>query len=240
MKNIFLLLLAANAALGLWLYIKPADQPRAKSTPSADLTKAVPSLSLLAELPEAQLAELQDKRAAEQQQQLLSSAKPIRPICQMIGPFAVLLKAEYAAENLKALDVRADVQVVDLPGDPGFWVFLKPLPSRKQAMRLLRQLQAKGVDSYVFKKGELRNGISFGLYSHRSSALRRQQEVVQMGYQPGILEQARSKQEVWVVVSGAEAAKLDRQAWQQFASERKGIEIKENYCPGVASSENLL
>jgi len=237
MKNIFILLLAVNVAMGLWLYLKPSSPPAVKSAAPVG-TELAPGLKLLVELPQKKLLELQGRMAFGQPQQ--QSAAPVRPICQMIGPFSALLKAEYAAENLKALDVKADVQAVDLPGDPGFWVFLEPLPSRKQAMRLLRQLQAKGVDSYVFKKGELRNGISFGLYSHRSSALKRQAEVVQMGYQPGILEQARSKQEVWVVISGVEAAKLDRQAWQKFASERKGIEIKENYCPGVASSENLL
>ncbi|MBB6523909.1 SPOR domain-containing protein [Pseudoteredinibacter isoporae] len=157
------------------------------------------------------------------------------PVCTLLGPFDELLQAEYTLEHLASLEVAAAIETLEIPGDPGFWVYLSPLPSRKEALRKLHELQAKGIDSYVIPKGDIVNGISFGMYSRASSAETRQKEVATYGYQADIKEVVRSYEETWVVVQPPEAEKMSNESWQNFMNKRKGIERRENYCPGVAS-----
>ncbi|MCV6624506.1 MAG: SPOR domain-containing protein [Cellvibrionaceae bacterium] len=233
MKAVFLILVLANACLLGWGLMG--------REPKAPQPKAIPvvgePLVLLSELSPNQLAD-----AVEQKQRIQMKA-PVEPglaaeskrLCTLIGPFEKILQAEYAVENLAAREVEATLERLEIAGDPGFWVYLTPLASRKEALRKLHELQAKGIDSYVIPKGDLVNGISFGMYSQRGSAATRKIEVERLGYAANIQEVPRSYEELWVMLQPEQAAKLDSAAWQKFINERKGLERRENYCPGVAS-----
>jgi hypothetical protein len=239
MKNVFLLLLLVNALLASWTVWREKAGHAPQPVASTPLVKGVASLELVKELSDAKRAELGKvvpREAGQLASELNVGGQDGKPLCKMIGPFLELLQAEYTVEHLSALDVAAEVKNVDVADDSDYWVYFKPLSSRKEAMNLLRELQVKGIDSYVFKRGELRNGISFGLYSLHAAALRRQVEVKALGYESDIFEQQRYRKETWVLVRKDEADKLGQSTWLKFMSERKNQKIKENFCPGVASS----
>lgn len=243
MKNVFLVLILANALLVSWTIWQSKLKVEVK--PAVEVAAPLPAakLVLLSELPEEQRLSLAE--AVNPDPMITSQVDEVvveggRPLCKMIGPFAKLLQAEYTVEHLSALEVAAEIKIVDVPAESDYWVYRQPLASRREAMVLLRELQVKGVDSYVFTKGELSNGISFGLFSRKASAVRRQEEVRILGYESAIHEQKKFNQETWVVVPKEQADKLSQPSWLKFMSERKNKKIEENYCPGVASSEILL
>lgn len=247
MKAVFICLLLINGALFAWAYLKEdaISDPVIKDRPLAPA-----SLGLLSERNNSQrsgegakgesagkeriaVESVEDLAAVELTDEV--NKVELNPLCTLLGPFDELLQAEYAKEHLGSLEVGSSIETLEIPGDPGFWVYLAPLPSRKEALRKLQELQAKGIDSYVIPKGDIVNGVSFGMYSRVESAETRQKEVAKFGYQAEIKEVVRSYEEVWVVVQPQEAEKMNNESWQTFMNKRKGTERRENYCPGVAS-----
>lgn len=243
MKGVFILLLLANLGLAAVFYIKPAGTEVALAANESIEPVELGGLVLLDEVGAERLAELIDAKARlkvdmvdVQPDKVMAPAAVIPELCTLLGPFDEVLKAEYVVEGLAALGVLGALEKLEIPGEPGYWVFLPPLPSRKEALRKLHELQAKGVDSYVIPKGDIVNGISFGMYSRSGSAEVRLAEVKKFGYEAEIKEVPRSYEELWVVVQPTESIKLDTESWQNFLFERKNVERRENYCPGVASS----
>lgn len=161
------------------------------------------------------------------------------PLCTMVGPYIELLKAEYAVENLRALDIVAAVERFEVSGGEGYRVHQQPLASRKEALRRLHELQAAGIDSYVIPKGELENGISFGFYAGRSGAETRLAEIKALGYEVFLQEVMRTHEEIWVVLTAQEAAKVDGDLWVNIMKRAKGSEMRQNFCPGVAHGDNF-
>ncbi|WP_439136339.1 SPOR domain-containing protein [Pseudomaricurvus sp.] len=158
-----------------------------------------------------------------------------RAVCTLVGPFKEPLPAEYFVERLGALDVKASVELLEVPGDPGFWVYQAPESSRKAALRRLHELQAKGIDSYVIPKGELENGISFGLFSDRGRAEEQLESVQSSGYQADIRTVPRSFEEIWVSMAAGEAEKIGSERWLELLNREDDLEKRQNFCPDVAS-----
>lgn len=164
-----------------------------------------------------------------------SGAQDKRAVCTLVGPFKDRLAAEYFVERLGALDVVSSIEMLEVPGDPGFWVYQSPEVSRKAALRRLHELQAKGIDSYVIPKGDLENGISFGLFSDRSRAEEQLEVVKSSGYEANIRTVARSFEEIWVSMVGGEAEKIGSEGWFELLNREEDLEKRQNFCPAVAS-----
>lgn len=234
MKAIFITLLIGNIVLFAWVELR---EPAVELGGPVALPE-VGGIRLLAEVSPGATAseEVEEPGVLELDQPPESIVNDSQAsLCTLLGPFDELLQAEYVVENLAAIDMVSKLERLEMPGEPGFWVYLPPLPSRKEALRKLHELQAKGVDSYVIPKGDVADGISFGMYSRKSSAEVRQSEVLAYGYKAVISEVPRSYEELWVVVRPGESKKLSASGWQNFINERKGLERQENYCPGIAS-----
>ncbi len=63
----------------------------------------------------------------------------------------------------------SEVRELERELTPLHWVIIPPRPPA-QARALFRELQAKGVDSYLVREGENRNAISLGLFENPESA----------------------------------------------------------------------
>ncbi len=56
------------------------------------------------------------------------------------------------------------------------------------------------------------------------------------GYSAAVEEMERTYEEVWVVLSAAEAAKVDENLWKKLLKKEEKLELRQNFCPDVASS----
>lgn len=154
--------------------------------------------------------------------------------CQLIGPYAELLHAEYLVERLGALEVPASVRHIEISDGKNYWVYLKPEMSEKEALRRLYEVQAKAIDSYIIPEGELANGISLGQFGDMAAAQAKVDSVREQGYTAEIKETPKSHSEIWVEVKQSEQ-KVSVEQWRDLLKDEKAIERRENYCLGVAN-----
>ena len=163
-----------------------------------------------------------------------AAASPPSGLCDMVGPFSALLQAEYLQESLAALGVMADVRELEVPEGVGYWVHLPPEASRKEALQRLHEVQAQQIDSYLIPRGELANGISFGMFSRKALAEARLDEMRELGYAAQMREVTRTHKEIWVVLAAGEGQKIDENRWSELLEAENGIEKQQKYCQGVA------
>jgi hypothetical protein len=164
-----------------------------------------------------------------------SSAPTDAERCELIGPFAELLHAEYLVERLTALEVASAIKQVEIADGKNYWVYLKPEMSEKEALRRLSEIQqAKAIDSYIIPSGELANGISFGQFSDEKEAIAKAEQIRAQGYAAEIKEVPKSHNETWVEVREKVGQKINEEKWLSLLKEEKAIERRQNYCLGVA------
>ncbi|GGY60760.1 hypothetical protein GCM10011613_00040 [Cellvibrio zantedeschiae] len=155
--------------------------------------------------------------------------------CELIGPFAELLHAEYLVERLTALEVASSIKQVEIADGKNYLVYLKPEMSEKEALRRLSEIQqSKAIDSYIIPSGELANGISFGQFASEKEASDKAEQIRAQGYAAEIKEIPKSHNETWVEVHQKVGQKVSEEKWLSLLKEEKAIERRQNYCLGVA------
>jgi len=226
-------LVVINILVLIWQLLTqdPAPTPPPPTRPAAGNAETI---KLLSELEEETLQAMMAKRERLRLQPKPTEAST-EPLCTLVGPFEKILNAEYFVERLQALDVQGQVQEVEVPGELGYWVYLPSLSSRKEAFDTLRELQSKGIDSYVIPRGDLENGISFGMFSQENLAKRRLEDMRKQGYAAELQAVERSYKETWVVLQPGQSQLLDPESWQRVLANENGLERRQNYCPPVAS-----
>ena len=232
MRLIFIVLLAGNLLFFLSQIFTKSDAPEAKS--SAVEHRNFGNLQTLAERDTKGKQASKDvkKKAAED-----SSSSPVSDAdkCELIGPFAELLHAEYLVERLTALEVNSTIKQVEIADGKNYLVYLKPEMSEKEALRRLGEIQqSKAIDSYIIPSGELANGISFGQFTSEKDAADKAEQIRAQGYAAEIKEIPKSHNETWVEVHQKAGQKLSEEKWLSLLKEEKAIERRQNYCLGVA------
>tara|TARA_B100000767_G_C19657437_1_gene489502 strand:+ start:313 stop:1026 length:714 start_codon:yes stop_codon:yes gene_type:complete len=237
MRWIFVTLLLLNAAYFLW-HGEVGMLDRSVGMPVVEVTSAqsLKSLQLLSEVKNKLLLKGREPELLPQVQ----STEGAESLCTLVGPFSQLLAAENMIENLQALEIVASMQNLEVPEGPGYWVHLPPEDSRKAALRRLRELQSRGIDSYVIPKGDLANGISFGMFSRKALAEKRLKVMQAQGYDAEINQVKRSHQELWVMFPAGEVDKVADEFWLHHAPKESLLERRQNFCLGVATEGKYL
>ncbi|WP_157209907.1 SPOR domain-containing protein [Marinimicrobium agarilyticum] len=156
-------------------------------------------------------------------------------MCEWLGPFASPAEADALQQRLGALDVSADRRALEVSDGLGYWVHLPPELSQRAALQKLHELQAKDIDSYVIPRGELENGISFGMFSREPLATARRDELVAMGYDANIHEIERTHREIWLAMPVRDAEALSESLWEELLATAPELGRRQNFCSGVAS-----
>lgn len=219
-------LLLCNAIYFLWernLHVAEGGQPRETKSELGG------HLILLSE----------SGRASGDKSDVRASEAPPVPICHMIGPFKERISANQVKERLKAVDIVVNSYQISIPGQPDYWVHLGPMRSHKEAIDLLRELQAKNIDSFLITEGELVNGISLGFFTkeERAQAVLKQRR--ELGYDAKIRAVPRFSREIWEVFADEQYAKLTDDLWQKIKAGTQGLELRKNSCELIASAEKL-
>jgi len=208
-RVLFLLLLALNLGVALWLYFAP--QPRAQAVAAADA--GVPKLLLLSEREHAG-----EPAAAE----LASAPEAIGDLrggsCVSIGPFPTQADMRGALSALTPLAARIQYREAHATETRGYWVFLAAQASRERALALARQLSEKGVrDYYVVTVGDQPNTISLGLFHDQINADRRRDEVAKLGFAPEVIARTEELPVYWIDFAEERDHPLDWRAHVQAA-----------------------
>lgn len=160
-------------------------------------------------------------------------------VCWQIGPFKEEISAGQVISRLSAMDISLGLQSVDIPAESDYWVYLPPEVSRKAAIKLLRELQSKKIDSFLITEGERTNGISLGFFTQKDRADSVMKMRSDQGYSPAIREILRVDTEFWLIFDEAKFGKLSDVLWQKIIQGSEGLERRKNYCDRIASADNF-
>ncbi len=124
------------------------------------------------------------------------------PLCPVVGPWDQLAAADQAAQTLAKSGYRAAVESLRVARDRLHWVYLPAIADRDQALRVLRELQSRGVDSFIVADGVDANAISLGYFSSADSARGLMMKMQTAGYPAEIRQTAKEVTEYWLRVNG--------------------------------------
>ncbi|MCX4026310.1 hypothetical protein H0A36_21085 [Endozoicomonas sp. SM1973] len=155
--------------------------------------------------------------------------------CASIGPIAEAKILKQIEQRFLAIGIKPIRKKTQVNTEPDYWVYIKPLISRRSALRKLKELKAQGRDSFIITDGELKNGLSLGLFTKQSSALNLQNEMISAGYDVAVKVVERFKDETWLNFSPSELELIADQVWVGLANNYPFIEKRRIRCKDVAS-----
>jgi hypothetical protein len=189
-RILFLLLLAMNIGVALWLYFAP--QPRAHVVAPAD--PGIPRLVLLSERERANEGTEAELASAPE-----AAAEPRNGTCTSIGPFPTQADMRGALNALTPLVARIQYREAHSTETRGYWVYMPAQPSREKALALARQLSEKGVrDYYVVTAGDQPNTISLGLFRDQANADKRRDEMARLGFAADVVARTEELPVYWI------------------------------------------
>jgi hypothetical protein len=127
-----------------------------------------------------------------------SSNSDIEQRCYSVGPFKDENDAKFLGIRAEALGFTSEMRSLETGASIENWVHIPPLANRQQSLQLLRELQGRGIDSYIITQGDLAEGISLGLFRNQTSAKNLTKKMQDMGYNVVIKEVRRGEKELWL------------------------------------------
>lgn len=230
MRWFFFLLILLNIGLFAWQQrMAPEVTSELSLTPRSEYAGPVETLQLLAEA---------EPKAA---QPVVQAAVQLQAIpaneCLVLGGFDVEERAGQLEQRLLSLDIGARVITRDAAFGSDHWVYIPPLASSQASLRQLRELQARGIDSYLITEGELANGILLGVYPRLEAAVGVADKLRAAGYEPQVRELPRVYQQYWVRVVSKSRRLVDDQLLARLAGDFPDLKHELISCAGLAQTE---
>lgn len=208
MRKVFLLLVLANVAAFIWYgWLRLPVQTTHQMSPLLN----VQPLKLITELTPAErqaLVKASTPVPAPVAQAVTSNpaaSQTAVQICVSYGPFPSAQAALSGFETLTKAGNTVTQRTVPGKVRLGYWVYLPPFGSHREADAATKLLKSRGVkDLYVVTDEANRNAISLGVFSDRFGALARQKKIREMGYHPLLTERFRDSPRYWLDAHGAE------------------------------------
>ncbi|OZG70926.1 hypothetical protein BTA51_24145 [Hahella sp. CCB-MM4] len=237
MRWIFLSLLSLNAIVFLvqWLELQKRHSASVNHA-RIQVYENAGTLTLLSEIKlfPAKKEKLEDGSSADK-----GVKSNVEALCFLIGPLEEEVEAEELRKGLLLEQVETRLHKNTLQLAPEYWVYLRPLESRKAAIIRLKELQVRKIDSYLIAQGELRNGISLGLFRNIDSAKLLQKQRIRQGFQAEMKELPREKLEYWLVSEDEANMQLMGRINSVLGSQKNNVEARQIFCKSVASGGDL-
>lgn len=239
MRWIVIILLMCNSIYFLWQFYLVPSEP-AYQMPSSQQLELGDPLVLISERAAGELSGEGEKPLENQSPEDIAPPEPVEPpVCLMIGPFKEEVTGRQVVARLAALDIHPEMEELSSPGKPNYWVHIPPQSSRKVAIKLLRELQSKNIDSFLITKGELENGISLGIFTKLESAEQVSSQRGGEGYDVKILTMPNYRKELWAVFDDQQTVKFSDALWEIISEGNSGLQRRKNYCDKIAPTDNF-
>lgn len=219
MRKLFLALVLANIVAFIWYgWLREPAQATHQMSPLPH----VQPLKLISELTPTERQALVKASA--------SAPTPILPaltavpasqnaiqVCASYGPFPSTEAAQTGYARLQKAGNQVTQHTVPGKVRLGYWVYLPPFGSHREADAAAKLLKTRGVkDLYVVTDEANRNAISLGVFSDRFGALARQKKIREMGYHPLLSERFRDSPRYWLDAHGADSQLLAASAFSDL------------------------
>lgn len=154
-------------------------------------------------------------------------------VCASYGPFPSSDAANMGLIRLKLSGLSATQRAVSGKAKLGYWVYLPPFGSRKEAEAAAALLKKKGVsDIYVVADEANRNAVSLGVFSQKAFAVEREKEIRKLGFHALMAERFRDEPRYWLDAKGVEAALPQADTFKDLADDSAPIGKASTACSG--------
>jgi hypothetical protein len=222
MRELFFSLLLLNFAFFAWAHW--VDVP-ARATSGA----ALPALRL----------------AASAANGAAAGAVALAPIrCRSIGPFADTAAETAAANVLSARGLKPQPRTAETQTPDGYWVYvdLKDAAARRRAIDRLNSAGLR--DAAVVPQLDQGDRLSVGLFSAQRGAVRRAEQVRDLGFAPVLETHQHAVSEQWLDIAlkagdpdpRVEELTATGQSATAAAQSKKAAALKIDDCPAKSSS----
>ncbi len=152
--------------------------------------------------------------------------------CSLVGPvenekFGEKLIAVLAKYQIAAKKISDEIAI-----GPRFWVFIPPARTRSEALKTLRNLRQKKIDSFIITTKDLNNAVSLGIFDNIDSARNMIKIRKNQGYTVDMITRTRYQTQYWVLVESAPGPLKRHMAMSDMSETR---EIREIFCKTVDS-----
>ena len=223
MRWLFLLLLLLNAFYFIWSQQQRASQPLHLPVALGVVESEGAALKLLSEAPSRAAANT-DTSAIDQK------------TCLFLGGFVAAEQALALQQRLLSIDIAASEQAMEANIGGDYWVYMPALASREASARLLRELQARKIDSYLIADGDQAGGVSIGIFPSQVLAEQVMQRLRLAGYQPFLRVLSRAGREHWLKVAPESRRLLDDALLARLQKDFTGLRHQLMSCETVASA----
>ena len=232
MKWLFLFVVLLNAAFLSW-HSFVQDTPE-KSRESIYGPTVSEKIYLLSEAPieqYPQVDEVSNESLENALNKVIEQATVDAP--ELFCPRLETERSEDKKQIVRVLkDFGWDYQDREVTGKrPKFWLYIAAPETPAIAARIVKELAAKSIDSFVINRAEMKNRISLGLYSSQERANQARQRIQSVsGYPVDVYEHMRN-----VPLQQLDIAQpVDEKDWEQFMSRfdltKMMIKVEKNPC----------
>lgn len=237
MRGIVFFLLIFNALIFAWfMFQQDQDQQvLARDERAAFDYSRVEKITLLQELPKSTLLERDLRRQALEDEQRKQEAEA-QLMCALIGPFPEVVTAKQIRGRLGAKVDSATIVMVAKTLPSVHWIFIPPLADRKDALAMIKRLQADGIDSFLMTESDsgYENAISLGVYSKLESAQKVLDGIIAKGYAAELTKKLRQKEAYWLALDINNSLDFDVAVLESFRVEIPEIKKQEKSCQSIA------
>lgn len=128
------------------------------------------------------------------------TSKPHSPQCRSLGPFEQRNKAGEIEKLLKKQGLSLRLRTSNEARRKAYWVYLAPSASHAAAREAVRKLKRKHRinDIFIISGGEIKDGISLGVFSKFELAYRRQSDIRKLGFDAQLKDVKLPAKEYWL------------------------------------------
>jgi len=242
MRWIFYTLIALNLGYFIWqvavtsrvhTVIPPQLNARANSGDS---------IKLLAEARE-EIKPVAQTKSEESANSIAAAPNPIREgnavgagsLCDQFGPFVDASSRSLFVNFLLGLNFRPQVFKESLVLEPFYWVYLPPLESTMRALEIMSELKAKSVEAFLISEGELKDGLSLGVYQDDAAVGALRGAVKEMGFNIEVLKKSRSYEAEWVQLQRKDRENGGAESLIKVREQYPQVKYRQKVCKSVAS-----
>lgn len=132
-------------------------------------------------------------------EELLSRGKAGGSSCYTFGPFNNKKSAKMVAKKISDFGLAVSIHKQKTLITLNYMVYLKALPSRKEAEKVIAQMDKFKIKEYsIVESGPYKNAIALGSFEDLDKARRHSEYVRFLGYDAKYTEQKKRKEVFWI------------------------------------------
>ncbi len=220
MKWIIYLLLLANISFFAWHYQSMGREQRRSQVERQDPLNTAVRLVML--------------REAKMESTPETTSKARLPQCRSLGPFEQRDKAKEIKKLLQDQGLLLGLRVSKDARRKAYWVYLAPSGSHVAARKVVQKLKSKHriKDIFIISAGDIKDGISLGVFSKFELAYRRQSEIRKLGFDAQLKDVTLPAKEYWLDWPQQSAAELSDLQKEIIRESGGSTRIVETDCRG--------